>query len=145
MNQVKDFPDHHDAELVMKLYDLRREAIMREARSAVNGKYWPKNADEALAVLKTDNPLNGAFRQVSTYWEMAYGMAKHGVLHPEFMLESNSEGLFLFARVEPYLEGFRKSNPRAFLNAEWIATACEGGRRTLGFYQARVKQTLATK
>ena len=51
MNRIKDFPDHHDAELVMKLYDLRREAIMREARSAVNGKYWPKNAEEATGVL----------------------------------------------------------------------------------------------
>jgi hypothetical protein len=145
VNRVKDFPDHHDADLIMKLYDLRREAIMRESRSAVNGKYWPKNAEEAISVTKSDSPLNGAFRQVSTYWEMAYGMAKHGVLHPDFMLESNSEGLFLFARVEPYLADFRKSNPRSFLNAEWVATECEYGRRALEYYRARVKQMLASK
>ena len=76
---------------------------------------------------------------------MAYGMAKHGVIHPEFKLESNSEGLYLFARVEPYLAEFRKTNPRAFINAEWIATETEGGRRLLDGYRARVKQALATK
>jgi len=145
VNQVKDFPDHHDAELVMKLYDLRREATMRESRMAVNANYWPKNADEALAVYKSDSPLNAAFRQVSTYWEMAYGMAKHGVLHPDFMMESNSEGLYLFARVQPYLEQIRKSRPSAFKNAEWIATQCEGGREVFEQYRARVQQIIAAK
>ncbi|MEP7346542.1 MAG: hypothetical protein ABI877_14825 [Gemmatimonadaceae bacterium] len=145
MIRLKDFPDHHDAELVMKLYDLRREAIMRESRSAVNGKFWPKNAEEATAVTKSDSPLHAAFRQVSTYWEMAYGMAKHGVLHTEFMLESNGEGIYLFARVEPYLADFRKLNPRAFKNAEWITTECEDGRHLLDVYRARVQQVLASK
>lgn len=145
MNRVKDFPDHHDAELVLKLYDLRREQVMRESRSAVNGKYWPKTQDEAIAVLKADHPLNAAFRQVMTYWEMAYGMARHGILHPDYMVESNSEGLYLFARVEPYLEAFRKSNARAFRSAEWIATESAEGRRVLEHYRQRVQQTLATK
>ncbi len=145
MNRVKDFPDHHDAELVMKLYDLRREAIMRESRSAINGKYWPKNAEEATAVTKSDSALNAAYRQVSTYWEMAYGMAKHGVLHADFMLESNSEGIFLFARVEPYLADFRELNPNAFRNTEWVATECDVGRRMLDHYRARVQKILASK
>ncbi len=145
VNRVKDYPDHHDAELVMKLYDLRREPIMRESRAAVNGKYWPKNADEAVAVLKTDHPLNAAFRQVSTYWEMAYGMARHGVLHPDFMIESNSEGLYLYARVAPYLAELRKSNPRSFRSAEWIATESVEGRKIFEHYRARVEQSLATK
>ncbi len=129
----------------MKLYELRREPVMRESRGAVSSRYWPKNADEALGVYKPDHPLNAAFRQVSTYWEMAYGMARHGVLHPDFMIESNSEGLFLLARVEPYLAELRKSRPTAFRNAEWIANQCVGGREAMETYRARVKQTLATK
>lgn len=145
MNRVKDFPDHHDADLVIKLYDLRRESVMRASRAAVNSNYWPKTADEAVAVSAPDHPLSAAFRQVSSYWEMVYGMAKHGVLHPEFMLESNTEGLYLFARVEPYLAEFRQGYPKAFANAEWIATQVEAGRHAVARYRARVQQVLATK
>ena len=103
----KDAPDHHDAHLVIKLYDLRREPVMRESRDALNAEYWPKNADEAVAVLSPDHPMNRAYRQVSTYWEMVYGMAKNGIVHTDYLLENTGEGMFLFAKVEPYLEAIR--------------------------------------
>lgn len=80
---TKSTPDHHDAELVIKLYDLRREAVMRESRDAINAEYWPKDVDEAAAILARDHPLNRAYRQVSTYWEMVFGMAKHGIVHAD--------------------------------------------------------------
>lgn len=145
MFRGKDFPDHHDAELVLKLYELRREAVMRESRASVNGKFWPKSAEEAVAVLKGDHPLNAAFRQVVTYWEMAYGMVKHGILHGDYMLESSGEGLYLYARCEPYVEEFRKSNPTYFRNTEWITKNTEGGRSVLEMYRTRVKNVLATR
>ena len=73
---LKDAPDHLDADLILKLYELRREAVMREARDALTHDFWPKNAKEAVAVLQHDHPLNRAYRQVSTYWEMVYRMAR---------------------------------------------------------------------
>lgn len=100
----KHAPDHHDADLVLKLYDLRREPVMRESRDALNAEYWPKNADEAVAILAPDHPLNRPYRQVSTYWEMVYGMAKNGIVHTDYLLENTGEGMFLYAKVEPYLE-----------------------------------------
>ena len=55
-----------------------------------------KTFEEFAAITKGDHPLNAAYRQVSTYWEMAYGMVRHGVLHPDFMIECNgAEGLFV--------------------------------------------------
>lgn len=139
----KENPDHHDADLVLKLYDLRREAVMRESRNSINGSFWPKNTDEALAVLKADHPLNAAFRQTSTYWEMVYGMARHGVVHTEFLVENSGEGLLLFARVEPYLEAIRQaSSPRAFQNAEWVARHSAVAGRILETFRARVAATL---
>jgi hypothetical protein len=142
---TKDFPDHHDAELVLKLYDLRREAVMRESRAVVSAKYWPKTAEDAVAVLKTDHPLNAAFRQVVTYWEMAYGMVKWGIIHPDFMLESSSEGLLVFARAEAFLPPIRELYPSYFVNAEWVATNSEAGRRAVDRYRARVKRALETR
>jgi hypothetical protein len=142
---TKDYPDHHDAELVLKLYDLRRESIMRDSRAAISARYWPKNADEAVAVLKSDHPLNAAFRQVVTYWEMVYGMIKWGILHPDFTLESSSEGLMVLAKAEPYLEPIRAANPSYFVNAEWVVEHSEVGRRHLERYRERVRRVLETK
>ena len=76
----KTAPDHHDAALVLKIYDLRREAVMRESRDSINKDFWPRNADECLAILKPDHPLNRAYRQTATYWEMVYGMARNSVV-----------------------------------------------------------------
>ena len=120
---LKESPDHLDADLVLKIYDLRREEVMRESRNAINRDYWPRTAEEAVEVLRQDHPLNRAFRQVSTYWEMVYGMARHGIIHGDFLVENNSEGLLLFARVEPLPRADPRaaSTPRAFRNAEWIA------------------------
>lgn len=137
---TKDFPDHHDAELVLHLYELRREAVMRESRGLVNAKYWPKTAEEATAVLKPDNPLNAAFRQVVTYWEMAYGMARWGILHADYMMESASEGMLVYTKAAPFLEQLRaQGNPTYFVNAEWIATHSDAGRRAFERYTARTK------
>ena len=142
----KERPDHHDADLTIKFYELRREPVMREARAAINSQFWPKSFDEVAAVAKTDHPLNSAFRQTSTYWEMVYGTARHGITHPDYLIESNGEGLYLFARMRPFLEEYRKThNPRAFQNAEWIATHCEGGKSVFDFFAARVAKVMATR
>jgi hypothetical protein len=142
----KESPDHLDADLVLKIYDLRREEVMRESRNAINRDYWPRTAEEALEVLRQDHPLNRAFRQTSTYWEMVYSMARHGIIHGDFLAENNGEGLLLFARVEPYLAQIRAaSSPRAFRNAEWIVNHTEMGRTIAQGFRARVAKVLAQK
>jgi len=139
----KQAPDHHDAELVLKVYDLRREPVMRESRDTINRDYWPRNEAEALAILKPEHPLNRSYRQVSTYWEMVYGLSKHGIVNADFLLDSNGEGLLLFARVEPYLAAIRKAtNARVFQKAEWVANSCDVGRTLMEYFRARVKQKL---
>ena len=136
---LKESPDHHDADLVLKLYDLRREAVMRESRNAINSRYWPKSTEEALAVLQPSHPLNGPFRQTGGYWEMVYGMARHGIVHTEFLVENSGEGLFLFARVQPFLAAIRENaNPRAFTNAEWIVSHSPLAQSLLEMFRARV-------
>jgi hypothetical protein len=141
----KDFPDHHDADLILKLYDLRREPVMRESRASINANLWPKTWDEMQAVTKPDHPLSAAFRQTSTYWEMVYGLARHSIVHADFMMESCGEGIFLYARVEPYLVHLRELNPFSFRNAEWIVTNSERGAALLELYRKRVKAALAAR
>jgi hypothetical protein len=140
---LKEAPDHHDADLVLKLYDLRREPGLLESRQTINSKFWPGNAEEAVAVTASDHPLNVAFRQTAEYWELVYSMARHGIIHPDFLLENNGEGLLLYARIEPYLSAFRQAaSPRAFRNAEWVSVNCEAGRLLMEGYRARIKRVL---
>jgi hypothetical protein len=138
---AKDKPDHHDAELVLRLYELRRETVMRDSRDTINSQFWPRSFDDVLAVTKRDHHLNRPFRQVSSYWEMVYGMVKHGVVNADYFLESNGEGFFLFAKVLPYLEAYRREvSALAFRNAEWAALKCPPGRDMFESIQARVKK-----
>jgi hypothetical protein len=140
---VKDFPDHHDAELVLKLYELRREPVMRESRAAMN-IWFPKTFDDILAVTKSEHPNNTAFRQVAGYWDMAFGMARQGVIHPEFLAENSGEGLWFYARLERFLGDFRKTfNPRAFRNAEWVMENTAMGKEMKPYYLTRIEKMLA--
>jgi hypothetical protein len=67
-------------------------------------------------------------------------------VHADYFLESNGEGLFIFARVAPYLERFRAEvSPVAFRNAEWVSRETETGRRYLDVFTARVKKALETR
>ena len=145
--RLKDIPDHHDAEIVMRLYELRREAVMRESRAALSRDYLPSTLDEAVAVLAFNHPLNAAWRQVSSYWEMAYGMVKHGVLHGDFMLETGGgEGLFLLSRVTPFLAGMReKGSPRLLHNTEWMAGHTEFARAMLARFEKGTAAALAAR
>lgn len=143
---LKDAPDHHDADLVIKLYDLRREASLREARETIARDFWPRSAAEAVAVTRLDHPLNRAYRQVSTYWEMVYRMARYGIVHGDFLVENSAEGLLLYARVEPYLAEIRTATtPRSFQHAEWVAKEVPLGRTIAEQMRQRVKKTLAER
>ena len=140
---MKEHPDHHDAELVLRVYELRTEPVMRESRSAINTKFWPKTWEDVQAVMKADHPLNAAFRQTSSYWEMVYGMARHGIVHADYLLESNGEGLLLFARIKPFLAQYRAAtSPNSFRNAEWVATQSEVGRERMKVLDARVAKAM---
>ena len=143
---IKDAPDHHDAELVLKLYELRREPVMREARRYLGAEFWPATADELLALTRPEHPQSAALRQVASYWEMAYGMARHGIVNPDYLAENADEGLYLFAKVQPWLAEYRATGyQRGFRNAEWLATECEAGRAIFAMFRELVAKRLAAR
>jgi len=142
----KDTPDHHDAELVLRVYETRREAVLRQSRQELLSTFWPRTFEEVALVTKPNHPLNTAFRQVGSYWEMVYGIVRHGIVHPDFFRESNGEGIFLYVRVAPFLAQYRAEiSPVAFRNAEWVATETEAGRRLFDVFTRRVKAKLESR
>jgi len=136
----KTTPDWHDADLVVRLFDLRREAVMRASRDAMNARFRPRSYEEFIAITKPDHPDNAAFRQVSTYWEMVYAMARHGIVNPEYFVESNREGMLLYTKIQPFLARFRQeASPTAFRNAEWVATQTDVGRAAYALFEKRLR------
>lgn len=101
-----------DAEIIIKLYDLRRETVMREARAWVIGQFWPTSADEYFAVaMNASDPHNAYLRQVVSYWEMAAAMVLHGAVSAELFVDCNAEGFFLLAKFAPILDAVRERSP----------------------------------
>lgn len=101
-----------DAEIILKLYELRTEAVMRQARAWVVGQFWPATADDYFAVAGNPGDPNNAFlRQVLSYWEMAAAMVLHGAVSAELFVDCNGEGFLLLAKFAHILDAIRERNP----------------------------------
>jgi hypothetical protein len=101
-----------DAEIILGLYKLRTEALMRQARAWMTGEFWPATAEEFLAVSENPNdPHNAWFRQVISYWEMAAAMVLHGAVSAELFVDCNGEGFFLLAKFAHILGEIREKKP----------------------------------
>lgn len=101
-----------DAEIILKLYELRTESVMRQARAWMTGEFWPNTAEEFFAVaLNSADPHNAHFRQVTTYWEMAAAMVLHGAVSADLFVDCNGEGFFILAKFAHILEPIRERMP----------------------------------
>jgi hypothetical protein len=101
-----------DAEIILKLYQLRTESELRKARAWITGEFWPKSAEEYFAVASNPaDPHNAWLRQVLTYWEMAAAMVIHGAVSAELFVDCNAEGFFLLAKFSPIMEAIRERSP----------------------------------
>lgn len=95
-----------DADLILKLYTLRTEPTMREARKFVT-TFNPASVDEVVALQRDFGSVhNGYWRQVLSYWEMAAAFVLRGVLDPELFLDCHGEPFFLYAKFTPYFEAY---------------------------------------
>jgi len=111
-------PDRGDVDLVLKLYDLRREKEMRKARTFV-GDVEIRTIDDVKAIVSWKHKENAHFRQVMTYWGMVADFALRGLLHPEMFAAHCGEALFIYAKFEPLLPPIRAEiNPMFLVNVE---------------------------
>jgi hypothetical protein len=142
-------PTTSDAHLILELYDLRREAEMRKARSWWLGEFWPQNADDYLKVAGAmGTQENNWLRQVGGYWSMAASFVLQGILNEELFIQPavSSEMYFVLAKVHPFLKELREKmgDPHLFGNIEKVITKSKFGRERLKFTLKRV-ETLREK
>ena len=93
------------AELIMKLYDLRREPVMREARNWYF-RFNPETFDDVIAAAR--GPQNAFFRMVTTYWDMACSFVNHGAIDAEMFADANQEHVFVYAKIQPFVEQIKQ-------------------------------------
>lgn len=108
------------ADLILKLYDLRREATMRKARDW----FFTFNPTSAEDYMKTmmDPEVGGYLRMVSSYWDMAAAMVNHGAIDAELFNDTVGEHVLVFAKIEPHLAALREiwQEPKAFHHLEKV-------------------------
>ncbi len=111
---------HDSAELILKLYDLRREKVMREARNWIFG-FNPTSADEYFNTMM-DPEVGPYLRMVTSYWDMAASLVVHEAIDPEMFNDTVGEHIMVFAKIEPILADLRTKweMPDAFKNLEKV-------------------------
>jgi len=137
-------PTIADAQLILQLYDLRREAEMRKARSWWGGEFFPQSADDFLKVVWAAGTQENAWlRQVSGYWGIVASFVLTGVLNEELFLQPGFSGeLFLiYAKVHPFVKELREklNDPNFFVQIEKVVTRTKWGKNRLQFMMKRVE------
>jgi len=98
-----------DAEIILRLYQLRTEAEMRKARAWMTGEFWPATAEEFFAVSTNPaDPHSAWFRQVITYWEMAAAMVLHGAVSASCLLTATRRDSFCWPSLLPSWKRFER-------------------------------------
>ena len=127
------------ADLILKLYDLRRETKMREARNWIFS-FNPTSADEYYQTMM-DPEVGGYLRMVSSYWDMAAAFVNHGAIDADLFNETAGEHFMIFAKIEPFLAELREKfqNPEAFKNLEKVIMDSPNGAERLAKTQEWLK------
>ncbi len=108
------------ADLIMKLYELRREPTMREARKWFV-TFMPESAEEVVQAV-VDEDTSPYFRMVSGYWDMAASFVVHGAIDEEMFNDANGEHIMVFCKIEPFLDELRETFklPKMLANLETL-------------------------
>ncbi len=135
-------PTYEDAQLVLRLYDLRREVKLRAAREWFRTEFFPGSYDDVRAVTATNGPENASYRMVTGYWEMACSFVAHGILHPALFFESGGEALFVWAKLGPFVSELRRDqkNPRVLANIEKAIALAPGAAERVVVFRERLAE-----
>jgi hypothetical protein len=131
-------PTTTDAQLIMQLYDLRREAEMRKARDWSTQEFSPSSLEEIMVIFMAQgSDQNRWLRQVISYWEMVASFVNRGVLNRDLLEDSVGEYVNIYAKFRPFLKEIRQTIgfPEFMSNIERLVEESERGRRLMAMMQ----------
>ena len=128
-----------DCDLILKLYDLRREATMREARNWMF-TFNPTSVQDVIEVLLGEH--SGHYRMVISYWDMAAAMVNNGAIDEQLFNETNGEHLFVYSKMQPVIEEVRDQfgHPDFLRNLETLVKRIPDSESKIVAMRARMKK-----
>jgi hypothetical protein len=115
-------PTQHDVEILLKLYEMRREPEMRRARTYLLTEFNAASWDELRAHYMTGDEVDRHFRMATSYWEMVASFVNRGLLNEELLFDTHGEGLVIWNKVRPVVAGARAQiRPTYLWNLERMA------------------------
>ena len=119
--------DHHDAELLLRLYELRREDKLRRARDWFIAEFRADGQEDLAKRYPPGTEESAFWRMVPSYWEMAASLLNHGLINEDLFFENNGELWAVWIKIEPIVAGIREriKNPHAYGNLEAAAKKYE--------------------
>ena len=101
-------PTHEQAQLQLELFEMRREARLRQARDWFQKNYFVDSFEEAMKVGAPGTEAGTNVMMVASYWEQACSMLNYGLLHEQMFFDTNGEFFMAWERLKPMVPGFRK-------------------------------------
>ena len=130
-----------DAQIILQLYELRREEEMRKARHFIAAEFWPESAEDTLRLARAyPSRENTWLRQVTSYWEMAASFVLRGALHEGLFFDCSGEMYCVFAKFKPFLAEIRQKLPYFLLTVEQVIMNTQHGRQRLERLEKRLTQ-----
>jgi hypothetical protein len=138
---------YESATLLMRLYELRREPKMREARNWFALEFNPNTLDDVVGAVM--GPNSGHFRMVTSYWDMAASFVLNGAIDEQMFNDANGEQIGVFAKMEPFLAEYRTrmGNPKYLSQLEQVVMRRPGAKESLAAMREwfRSRAAAATK
>jgi len=118
-------PTHQDANLLLQLYEMRREPRMRDARRWFAASFRASTMEDVAKLCPPGSEENASYRMVTSYWELVASFITSGVLNQEFFFQTGRELLFCWTRIRDLVPHVRAAtkNPIEWRNLEQVATA----------------------
>ncbi|HUZ47063.1 MAG TPA: hypothetical protein VMW54_10545 [Terriglobia bacterium] len=120
---MREHTDHHDAELLLRLYDMRREEKLRQAREWFAREYRGETAEAFTRKYPPGSDENAFFRMLVSYWEMVASIVNRGLINQEFFFENTGEFFAVWEKIKAGMPAIRESfkNPHLWKNLEVLA------------------------
>ena len=129
---------HADAQLILKLYDLRREGVCREARAWFAG-WKPVDAEEVKRVVGgADSQLNAYLRQSTSYWEMAFSLVNTGAVDETLFAKNCGEGLWFAVKCQALKQRFPETWNRTMPEAEALIARNDVAQQKAEMFRKRL-------
>jgi hypothetical protein len=124
---------HEQANLLLRLYELRRESRLREARAWFYSHFEAGTPEELLKKYPMGSAENASFRMVITYWDMAAGLVNRGLMDDEMFFENSAEGWIVWEKMKVLVPAQRRllKNPAYLAHLENFAKRYEAWRERI--------------